>query len=156
MFLFFFRSLLLEKNWTFHLTFFACKKGQYDILVKTCFFVCFLCVLLFFIDFGGLKKNGLHKITNFNARSSGSGTSWEGLGGKLLLEEVCHWRWSLEFQKPKLVPMLLPLWCLWFKCRTLSYFSSTVSADVTNVPSHDENGLNFWNYEADPIKCFPL
>jgi hypothetical protein len=36
------------------------------------------------------------------------GTIWEGLGGVVLLVEVCHCGWALEFQRPMLFPVPTP------------------------------------------------
>ena len=60
---------------------------------------------------GSLSKNGGPlKLTCLNA-TSGSGTTWEGLGGLAKMEVVCHFvvRWDLRFQGPKLNPVSLSL-----------------------------------------------
>jgi hypothetical protein len=36
---------------------------------------------------------------------------WEGLGGMALTEEVCHWEWTLKFQKTHTIPSVL-----WASC----------------------------------------
>ena len=41
-----------------------------------------------------------------NAWSPDGGPVGEGLGGMALLEEVCHWREVLGFQKPKPTPVI--------------------------------------------------
>lgn len=49
---------------------------------------------------GGLNENDPHQLIYLNACSPVSGTAWEGLGGVVLLEKVCHREWALSFQKP--------------------------------------------------------
>jgi hypothetical protein len=54
------------------------------------------------------------RLIYLNTWSSVGGTLWEGLEGVALLEEVCHWKWGLRFQKLMPLPisalsLLLPL-----------------------------------------------
>ena len=48
-----------------------------------------LCFINYLCD--GLNKNDPHKHIYLIVWSLGSGTTWEGLGGVALLEEMCHW-----------------------------------------------------------------
>ena len=52
------------------------------------------------ILYGGLNENGPCRIICLNIWSSVGGTVWEEVVGVFLLEEVCHWRGELRFQKP--------------------------------------------------------
>jgi hypothetical protein len=50
-----------------------------------------------------------HELIYLNTCSPVAGTVWEGLGGVALLEEVCHHRWALKFQRPEPLPVSFPL-----------------------------------------------
>lgn len=41
-----------------------------------------------------------------NAWSPVGGITWEGFGGMVLLEEVCHRAWALSFQKSRPFPVI--------------------------------------------------
>jgi hypothetical protein len=62
----------------------------------------------------------------------------EGLRGVALLEEVCHWGWTLRFQNPMLNPESLPL--PMDQDVVLSYCSK--SACLPLYSHYDDNGLN--------------
>ena len=47
--------------------------------------------------FGGLNDNGPYRLICLNAWFPVGGTILEGLGGVVLLEEVCHRGWALRF-----------------------------------------------------------
>ena len=61
------------------------------------------------IECGGLNGSGSHRLTE-----SGS-TRRCGLAGVdvVLLEKVCHWGWTLRFQKLKPGPVSFSSCCLW-------------------------------------------
>lgn len=49
---------------------------------------CFL--LISKIACGGVNENGSHMFIYLNSWSFVGGSTWEGLGGMVFLEEVCH------------------------------------------------------------------
>lgn len=48
---------------------------------------------------GGLIENGSHRFVYLKAWLLVSGTTWEGLEGVALSDEVYHCGWTLGFQK---------------------------------------------------------
>ena len=58
----------------------------------------------------------------------------------------------MRFQKPKSGPVALVVWGSGY--RTLSYFSSTMSACVHYALGYDDNGLNLGNCRQPPINLF--
>ena len=49
--------------------------------------------------YGGLNENGPHRLIYLKVEPLVNKFVWEGLGGVVLLEKVCHWGWVLRFQK---------------------------------------------------------
>lgn len=47
-----------------------------------------------------MNGNVPHGLMCLNTPFPNGGLILEGLGGGALLEKVCHWEWTLEFQKP--------------------------------------------------------
>ena len=91
------------------------------------------------ISCGGLNNNSPHRLIDLNAWSSGCGTTKERLGHMALLEEVCHWRWALRFEKPSVSFFLLPV--------DVDVELSTTSPvpclhACHHASHHDDNGLN--------------
>ena len=43
---------------------------------------------------GDLNDHGPYILICLNTLSPVAGTVWEGLGGVVSLEELCHWRWA--------------------------------------------------------------
>ena len=102
--------LVLSRAWTLTGT----HANVYECVVHT------LC--------GGYNEKVFHWLTELTAWSPAGGTVWEGLGGMALLEEVCHWRWVLRFQKPMLFHLALfaslSASHLWIRCK----LSATIPA----------------------------
>ena len=84
-------------------------------------------MLLWESQCGGLNKNVPHRLMESGTiKKSG----FVGVG-VALLEEVCHWEWALGFQMLKPGPVSLSLPAAFpSRCRTLTSFSSTMSAYV--------------------------
>ena len=75
------------------------------------------------------------------------------VGRVLLLEEVCHWRCVLRFQKSTPSPEPVSSSCC---IRTLSNISSPCLPVCCHASHHDDSRLNLWNYKQALIKCFLL
>lgn len=56
----------------------------------------------------GLGENGPQRFIYLNVWFPFGGNARAGFGAMTLLEEVCHWRWALRFQKPTSVPHPTP------------------------------------------------
>ena len=76
-------------------------------------------------------------------------------GGVALLEWVCYCECGLQDPALNCLEVSILLAAFRWSCRTLS---SSCPIPVWMLPcSHlDENGLNLWTSNTDPIKCFPL
>ena len=86
--------------------------------------------------YGGLNKNG---PINSCIQTL---MEWHYLkGGTAFLEKVCHWQWTLRFQKPKPGPGALPAACR-SAYRIPSSFSSTMSPGCWHPSCSADNGLN--------------
>lgn len=44
----------------------------------------------------GLHKNAPHRLSCLNTGSPGGEATWGGLGGIVLLEELCPWEWAFR------------------------------------------------------------
>jgi hypothetical protein len=60
----------------------------------------------------GLDKNGPHRLICLTTWSSVGRIVWEGLGGVILLAEVCHWWQTWRFQKTCFQPPFMDFKCL--------------------------------------------
>lgn len=65
----------------------------------------------------------------------------EGLGGVVLLEVVCHWRWPLRFQKPTQGPDSLSAYGSGCSYQLLSQ----CLPECHQATLHDNDGLGFQN-----------
>ena len=59
-----------------------------------------------------LNEKGFDDLIYLNTWSLVGEIVWKELGGAVLLEEVCHWGWTLRFQK--LTPFPVSCLCLMF------------------------------------------
>ena len=105
---------------------------------------------------GSLNKNGGPlKLTCLNA-TSGSGTTWKGLGGLAMMEVVCHCvgRWDLRFQGPE--PGPVPLFLLPVdpdvECSAIALASSLLVCH--QAPCHNNDRAS--KSKQTPITCFLL
>ena len=73
--------------------FLYCNVIFFDVLVP-----------LFLIWCLGLDENGTHRLICLNVCPLVVGLFGEGIGGVVLLEEVCHWGWDSRFQSPHTIP----------------------------------------------------
>lgn len=51
------------------------------------------------MEYRGLNENEFHGLICLNTLSPAGETVWEELEDVALLEELCHWRWTLRFKE---------------------------------------------------------
>ena len=99
----------------------------------------------------------LNEIGSHNLIGSGTIKKYGFVGVSVaLLKEVwhCGGGWAVKFPVHRIRPIVSVNFLLPARCRSLSYFSSTMSAACCHAPHYDDNGLNLWNCKgATPIKC---
>ena len=102
---------------------------------------------------GGLSKNGIHRLICLNTQFPVGRTVWEGLkGGVALLMKMCYWKWALKFQKP--IPFSVhfppqpPTLCLRINCKHLATVQAPCLSGCFSMLSSmivmDSNHVGLW------------
>lgn len=108
---------------------------------------------------GGLSENWPHRLIYLNVWSLLAELFGEGLRGVALMEEVCHWGWTVRFQKhtPGLVSQSTHS-----QPHPPHAYGSNLSSqlllqwELRHAPHHKGPGLTLWNYNKSPVKWFLL
>ena len=97
--------------------------------------------------YGGLNESVSHRFRCLNTWSPVVGAIYKGPGDVALLEEVCHWRQALRFQKlkPGPVSLSLPAVCR-SRCRTLSYSPASCLPVCHYACCRDNEHLSVWSH----------
>ena len=90
---------------------------------------------------GGLNENCPQRLMYLNTWSPVGGNIWEGLGGVVLLEEVCHWGWDLRFKKPTSFPVSSLGFCLSVTRELSATASAPCLPACCHAPRHEGRRL---------------
>lgn len=131
-------------------------KGQTVIGNNMFFFLFFLSWFSTAMVYGGLNTNSPHRVTCMNAWPTENGTFkrcglvWIGMA---LLEQVYHCGASFKVSYAQAIGAMSFDACR-SRNRTLSYFSSVMSACMMLCFPHDENGSLSSEVQASPREMF--